>query len=294
MSDQAPKEDGIILLEPAKTSNNTQQKTNSLDYLELPVPKNRKSKLTGRVGQAASLKRSSAAAINDILNPKKKKPNLDNVIEEHVDIFNDDCYDIPMHHSDFITIEDNNDCRDILEDSSSMKDIISIKDDDDDCCIAMHEDPSQPTLTDAEVEAVRGNQMLSDQSINICQTLLKQQCKLRGLEDSIVCMHGTPKVVPPGEHFVQILHCGSEHWVCVANIQSNMCRNVYLYNNSLCHGTVTQEIARQVAKFIRCKESWFFVYVRCNNREMEWTVGSFPEKSIACLQTYNVGKEVGL
>ena len=80
--------------------------------------------------------------------------------------------------------------------------------------------------------------MLSDESINLAQILLKEPFpEISGFQDTVIGKIQSFNMVKTDENLIQLLHVGSLHWVCVANVSENKRRNgeCQLYD-SLFHG----------------------------------------------------------
>ena len=80
--------------------------------------------------------------------------------------------------------------------------------------------------------------MLSDESINSAQILLKEPFpEISGFQDTVIGKIQSFNMVKTDENLIQLLHVGSLHWVCVANVSENKRRNgeCQLYD-SLFHG----------------------------------------------------------
>ena len=102
-------------------------------------------------------------------------------------------------------------------------------------------------LPQDEVEITNGNGMLTDISINIAQNLLHEQVPhVEGLEDTVLGPAGNFSIAE-GE-FIQIVHDGGAHWVCVSNIG---CRQgVINYFDSLNRGQIKRHVQRQVQSIV--------------------------------------------
>ena len=93
--------------------------------------------------------------------------------------------------------------------------------------------------------------MLTDDPINIAQKLLKNSFKeIAGLQDTVIGKTKAFGIVKNEKKYVQILHSGSFHWICVANMQSNKTDNGYCQ----IHDILTSESfyldpANQIATF---------------------------------------------
>ena len=68
--------------------------------------------------------------------------------------------------------------------------------------------------------------MLSDESINLAQNLLKEQFpEISRFQDTVIGKAQSFDIVKTDENFIQLLHVGSLHWVCVANVSENKSHN---------------------------------------------------------------------
>ena len=66
-----------------------------------------------------------------------------------------------------------------------------------------------------------GKQMLTDEFINIEQSLLSRQFpKICGFEDTVIGKLQEFDVIPTEKKYIQILHDLPVHWVCIANMES--------------------------------------------------------------------------
>ena len=94
-------------------------------------------------------------------------------------------------------------------------------------------------------------QMLTDESINIAQNILKKQfSKTAGLQDTVTGKTQAFDIIRNEEKYIQILHAGSFHWICVPNTQRNKTDNSYcqIYNCST-NGSLPLDVAKQMAAF---------------------------------------------
>ena len=98
--------------------------------------------------------------------------------------------------------------------------------------------------------------MLSDESIDLAQQLLdKQFPDLAGFGDIAFTERNGFDVINTAKPFIQILHTGSAHWMCVANLNRNRalndCCEVY---DSLISGNITAKVADKVANMLYCRK----------------------------------------
>ena len=99
-----------------------------------------------------------------------------------------------------------------------------------------------------DIAIIKNGKILTDNAINIAQNILHNQYPLiAGLEDTVLgtCFNFS---IVRGE-FVQVLHDGALHWVCVSNVgcKEDGCVNVY---DSLNKGKITLHMKKQVASML--------------------------------------------
>ena len=86
------------------------------------------------------------------------------------------------------------------------------------------------------------------------QNLLKVQFpEISGFQDTVIGKTQSFNIGKTNENFIQLLHLGSLHWVCVANVSENKSHNgeCQLYD-SLSNGKVFSDVAKQIATFSFC------------------------------------------
>ena len=106
-----------------------------------------------------------------------------------------------------------------------------------------------------EKATILNKQMLTDESINIAQKILKKQfSKNAGLQDTVIGKTQAFDMIRNEEKYIQILHAGSFHWIYVANTQKNKTDDSYcqIYD-SLTNGSVPLTVAKQIAAFSYCE-----------------------------------------
>ena len=96
--------------------------------------------------------------------------------------------------------------------------------------------------------------MLTDETINIAQNILKKQFpKIAELQDTVIGKTQAFDIIKNEEKYIQILHAGSFHGICVANTHrkktDNSCCQIY---NSLTNVSVTLDVEKQIAAFSYC------------------------------------------
>ena len=99
-----------------------------------------------------------------------------------------------------------------------------------------------------EKATILNKQMLTDKSISIAQNILKNQFpRIARLHDTVIENTKVFDIIKNEEKYMQILHAGSFHWICVANTQRNKVVNSYcqIYN-SLTNESVPLDVAKQI------------------------------------------------
>ena len=93
--------------------------------------------------------------------------------------------------------------------------------------------------------------MLTDESINIDQNIFKKQFpKIAELQDPVTGKSQAFDIIRNEEKYIQILHTGSFHWICVASMQRNKTDNGYCQvYDSLTKGSVPLDVVKQIAVF---------------------------------------------
>ena len=93
--------------------------------------------------------------------------------------------------------------------------------------------------------------MLTDESINLAQSIMVDQFRnIAGFMDTCLGKTQQLHVVARNKSYVQIIHAGSLHWVCVINTVITKTDNGthYLYG-SLSRSEITIDIVKQVASY---------------------------------------------
>ena len=113
-------------------------------------------------------------------------------------------------------------------------------------------------LPNDELELKNNNQMLTDTSINLAQDIFGTQFKMKDrFQDTIL---GQKLMFKPKEHFVQILHNKSFHWVTVSNVNSKS--GSVDYYDSLFHGRIKDHVKLQIANISKTENSELELYIR--------------------------------
>ena len=98
---------------------------------------------------------------------------------------------------------------------------------------------------------ILGNDMLTNESINIAQSLLSKQFpKVCGFQDTVIGKLQVFVVIPTEKNYIQILHDSSLLWFCVANMESRKKDNEihYLYD-SLKKKHISKVVIAQIASY---------------------------------------------
>ena len=116
---------------------------------------------------------------------------------------------------------------------------------------------------------ILGKQMLTDESINIAQSLLsKQSPKVCGFQDTVIGKLHEFDVIPIEKNYIQILDDSSLHWVCVANMESRKKDNeIHYLHDSLKKKHPTHTILAR---------SWQYCLSPSSNKITESTVEFMP------------------
>ena len=109
-------------------------------------------------------------------------------------------------------------------------------------------------FTNEERNIILQKHMLSDESINSAQNLLKEQFPdISGFQDTMMGKTQSFDIVKTNENFIHLFHVGSLHWVCVANLSENKSHNGECQlDDSLSNGNVSPDVAKQIAAFSFC------------------------------------------
>ena len=93
-------------------------------------------------------------------------------------------------------------------------------------------------------------QMLTDESTNIVQNILKKRFpKIAALQDTVIGKTKAFDIIRNEERYIQIPHAGSFHWICVAN--HSYCQKY----DSLTNESVPLDVAKQIAAFSYCESA---------------------------------------
>lgn len=278
-------EEGLLLNAAPKAKNNASNGSHThsvkdAEALNIPLRKSRKRILTGRVGEGADKTRKSKVLKIE----EKVATSTKTVIEEHdlMSVNNDqhheskadkECSDVAVDDPvvcEFHTLKENTPQRKKKEVKSVKKvegkKAVARKDNDSDLFITGFV-PSSKTnpssrprvrkinLREDDFSCISKGRMLTDVHINFCQRLLHEEFpQIRGFEDTSRGPVGQFSIFRGT--FVQILHDGSLHWVCVSNAfvpEEERHGTVHCYDSLNSDGTVTEKVVKQIADFSFCK-----------------------------------------
>ena len=93
--------------------------------------------------------------------------------------------------------------------------------------------------------------MLTDELINLAQKLLvKQFPGISGLLGTCLGKMHQFGIILVYKPYIQLLHAGFMHWVCISNMETNKYDNCthYVYD-SLCKPKIMLDIVKQVASY---------------------------------------------
>ena len=252
----SPQEEGLFI-ESANIKSRVKLSKISVD---LPKPKKLKSNLTGRLGIAVEKKRVSVAFTLPTVSDVSKHA----VVEEEIAPVDYASYDIQMHDglkewSEQEKVEE----RKERTNKETTKTKRPLKEDDEEEVVitgtveahGVIKKRRKLDLSKEEKDAIIGKEMLSDESINIAQNLLKQQFpNLNGLVDTSVGKCQEFDIIPAKQRYVQILHAGSLHWVCVASVKENENNQSHQIYDSLVSNKIKLDVIEQIADYSFCSK----------------------------------------
>ena len=98
--------------------------------------------------------------------------------------------------------------------------------------------------------------MLSDESIDLAQQLLKKQFPIvGGLHGIALSEHYDLNVVKKDKPFIQILYNGSVHWICLFNSDKYRSEiNTCYILDTLSRGKITKNVEKKICALLLCKE----------------------------------------
>ena len=167
-----------------------------------------------------------------------------------------------MRHSNNYLDEENGDTKPSLEEI--INDVNEYKNIENDCVLTKINNSnikSQKTtrklkFSREEKSNILNNKMLSDESIDLGQQLLKKQFPIfGGLQDIALSEHYGLDVIKKDKPFIQVLYNGSAHWICVFNSDRNRSANNTCYIwDSLSRGKITKNVEKKICALLLCKE----------------------------------------
>ena len=96
--------------------------------------------------------------------------------------------------------------------------------------------------------------MLTDMTINLAQNALKKQYpEDSGFEDTLLGIIPDFSKHSGNSRYFQILHTGSLHWICIANVFKEGClspENVNLYDGLNSNGKINPHTQDQIADYL--------------------------------------------
>ena len=118
-------------------------------------------------------------------------------------------------------------------------------------------------LSDDEKKLIEGNEMLTEESINLAVSLIHEQFShIGGLTDSSIGKCQQFDIAPRENGYIQILHAGSMQWICVANMTSRKSSNqVHYVFDSLFSRKVQQDVIHQIVAYSFCPENELIIHV---------------------------------
>ena len=219
LENEPPKEEGVIL-QPVKVRREIKE-SNSKD--EIPKAKCIKSYFTGRVGvRAEQMKLSSNLTIPNLI-----KESLNQILEVVVPADNA-MYDPAIHETNNFNYSD-----ETVNTMKKEKCVVEEQTEEEiseeskhDIAITGYVEAHRPLkkrrtilfLGDGK-QLIKGNEMLTDKSINLVMSFIHEQFPhIGGLTDSSIGKCQKFDIAPSENGYIQILHAGSMHWICVANM----------------------------------------------------------------------------
>ena len=224
---EAPKEDGVIV-QPVKIKRKVKE-SNIKD--EIPKAKRVKSNLTGRVGvKAEQMKLSSNLTLPNLI----KEP-VSQILEEVAPADNA-MYDIPMQETNNPNYSHETMKKENCVVEEEMEEEV-LEESDDEIAITGYVEAHGPVkkrrtalFSDNEKKLIEGNEMLTDESINLAMSLIHEQSShIAGLTDSSIGKCQQFDIAPREKGYIQILQAGSMHRNCVTNMTSGKSSNQVHY-----------------------------------------------------------------
>ena len=245
---------------------------------EIPLRLSRKRPFSGRVGDGAGNKRKA----QEIKIGTESDSYVENDIEETQNLLK--MYKLPGEFADYCVF-DERESKDAHDEKAKSKVIKQDKpyanqaknaseshfkqasekgkDNDDDEIVITGcmppkkiQRPRQRNLkfTYREKEEILGDHMLTDMTINLAQNALKKQYpENSGFEDTLLGIIPDFSKHSGNSRCIQILHTGSLHWICIANVFKEGClspENVNLYDSLNSNGKINPHTQDQIADYL--------------------------------------------
>jgi len=179
-----------------------------------------------------------------------------NIIEEYAQIDDEAIYDVPPVNYDN-DIDANNNCVSSCNVGDEIDDVGDV------CCSITKTIPAgkpkrerKLVFSNREMEIIKSNKMLTDESINIAQKILKKSFpKFGGLFDTVLAKVNSTDVIPSTTPYIQILNVQNCHWICTSSTATDKKNNQlhYIYDSLV--GSVSNEVKHVIAGYSMCPES---------------------------------------
>nr|XP_047143262.1 uncharacterized protein LOC124817350 isoform X4 [Hydra vulgaris] len=238
LAESLPVEQGILLRPEIQPDTWNKSHTNSPKLSLLPV--RRKRKMTKRVG----VKYDKYKAAANISVMAEKESYSSEIVTSHSI---DENYEIFMVPNESIDIMEH-----LTDDSNNSVDMTVNEDVKQDRIVLQIQSLKSSLIGHKEQNDIIKGHMLNDNVIHFCQQLMAIQLNIDvGLQDPIkgqILSFDIYTSTP----FVQILHDGNLHWLCVTTYD---CKpgEIYVFD-SLFHGTISLETKRQICNILHCQE----------------------------------------
>ena len=245
LNESTPREDNLPL-EPSQqaTTRKKRHKNPRFRPYALRVEK-KKNRFTKRHGEFAA-KMKMASEIKVEAAPRKEKKVKEEAIEVDVVDLNEPLYfnGVPGNEVQIIDVNNDN------------------EEDEEDVNVDEWHGWEPEILTEREILIIKGNDMLTDVSMNCAQEILKKQFPCPGLQSTYLGQ--ALRFKEEEEKFCQILHNGSLHWIAISNLNCQDGSSIE-YFDSLFHGRVKDHIKLQICNLFKCKSKSLVIHVRFQN-----------------------------
>ncbi|XP_065670722.1 uncharacterized protein LOC105849232 isoform X2 [Hydra vulgaris] len=246
LAEHLPAEQGILLRLENKPDIWNKSQSNLPSLCQLPVK--RKRKMIKRVGKKYDMYK-TASDINVLEN---RKSCISEIITSHT--IDDNCkiFTVP---NDFIEIEkiSSDDSHELLESTafdvnkehqSNLQHIKHLK---------------SSLIGNIELNEIEKEQMLNDNTIHFCQQIMSVQLGINiGLQDPIKGKVLSFEILKSSP-FVQILHDGNLHWVCVTTYDCNP-GEIYIFDSLFC-GSVSYDTKKQICSILHTELKYLVIKV---------------------------------